>query len=58
MGNIFKRIHYAMSIIIAWIYAPFVTRVRMGSKLDKMPKKNMRLEEIYPQKTNPRVLTV
>lgn len=33
MGDIFKGIDNAMSIIIAWIDAPFISSMRMRSKL-------------------------
>lgn len=33
MGDVLKSINDAMGVVIAWIYAPFVTNMWMGSKL-------------------------
>jgi hypothetical protein len=41
MGDVLKSINYAMRVIIAWIYTPFVTNMWMWSKLHKCEKRQI-----------------
>ena len=41
MGNVLKSVNYAMCVVVAWIYTPFVTNVWMRSKLHKYLKRHI-----------------